>query len=285
MGANHVGENAALCEIAKPSLGIVTNNGKDHLEGFGSMEGVAQSNSELYYYLLKNNGTAFVNAKDEWLMRMATRLTSKVTYAANDDQKHATADIVGKAITLRPEITFTLNDDANIFQSCLSGDYNFDNIMAAVCIANYFKLTNEQIALGVSSYEPKNNRSQVIKKELNTIYLDAYNANPSSMEASVKNFAAMPFDHKIAVLGDMFEMGSYAAVEHKNMIQLCNGLGMEEVIYVGGEFAKQASANDCAFQTTAEAIAYIESKNYSAKNIYLKGSRGMKLEQIAEAIQ
>jgi UDP-N-acetylmuramoyl-tripeptide--D-alanyl-D-alanine ligase len=134
MGANHIGENAELCEIACPSLGLITNNGKDHLEGFGSIEGVAQSNSELYYYLLKNNGTAFVNANDEWLMRMASRLTDKITYAANDDEKNAAADCTGIAEALRPEIifSFTPSSLSTPIKSSLSGDYNFDNIMAAV---------------------------------------------------------------------------------------------------------------------------------------------------------
>lgn len=283
MGANHVGENAFLCEIACPDFGIVTNNGKDHLEGFGSMEGVTQSNSELYYYLLKNKGLAFVNANDEWLMRMASRLEKKITFAANDNNKNAQADVVGIANSLRPHIQFRIPNSEFIIQSSLSGDYNFDNIMAAVAIGKHFGLNDEEIKKGVESYEPKNNRSQIIKKEKNTIYLDAYNANPSSMEASLRNFAANDFGNKVAILGDMFEMGEYAAAEHLNMIKLCESLKLEAVILVGEEFVKQ-NKNYKAFNTTEGAKEYIINHPLTGKNVFLKGSRGMKLESILDVI-
>jgi UDP-N-acetylmuramoyl-tripeptide--D-alanyl-D-alanine ligase len=286
MGANHIGENAELCEIACPSLGLITNNGKDHLEGFGSIEGVAQSNSELYYYLLKNNGTAFVNANDEWLMRMASRLTDKITYAANDDEKNAAADCTGIAEALRPEIifSFTPSSLSTPIKSCLSGDYNFDNIMAAVSIASHLGVSDENIKKGIELYEPKNNRSQVIRKANNTIYLDAYNANPSSMEASLKNFAAMPFGNKVAIIGDMFEMGSYAAQEHANMIAICQKLSLDEAWLIGEEFARQEAPGMKQFRSTEEAIAQIKSHPFEGKNIFMKGSRGMKLETLLEVI-
>lgn len=288
MGANHVGENAELCEIACPDLGLITNNGKDHLEGFGSIEGVAQSNSELYYYLLKHDGHAFVNANDEWLMRMASRLTKKTTYAANDDHRKATADCAGIASSLRPEIQFTYTsksvENSPIISSCLSGDYNFDNIMAAVCIGDHFGLSAELIQQGIESYEPKNNRSQVIRKQTNTVYLDAYNANPSSMEASLRNFAAMPFAHKVAIIGDMFEMGEYAAQEHANMITICKQLDLEEVWLVGEEFSKQQANGMKQFKTTEEVVAELTKNPLQHKNIFMKGSRGMKLESLVEVI-
>lgn len=289
MGANHIGENAFLCDIACPDFGIVTNNGKDHLEGFGSMEGVAQSNSELYYYLLKNNGLAFVNANDEWLMRMATRLEKKVTYAAKDETSTALSmtniDCIGIAKSLRPEIQFSILNSQLSIKSCLSGDYNFDNIMAAVCIGKYFGLSDEEIKKGIEMYEPKNNRSQVVKKLHNTIYMDAYNSNPSSLEASLRNFAAMPFDEKVAIIGDMFELGKYAGEEHQNMINLCKELKLENVIFVGEEFMKQnKNSSYKSFKTTDETIEYLKQLNFTNKNIFMKGSRGMKLESIAEVI-
>jgi UDP-N-acetylmuramoyl-tripeptide--D-alanyl-D-alanine ligase len=289
MGANHVGENAVLCEIACPNLGLITNNGRDHLEGFGSLEGVAQSNSELYYYLLKNNGIAFVNANDEWLVRMAERLTQKITYAANAEQKQASADCVGIAKTLRPEINFTYSFKAegssSSIMSCLSGDYNFDNIMAAVVIGKHLNVTDALIKKGIEEYIPQNNRSQVIKKENNTIYLDAYNANPSSLEAALRNFAAMDIPHKIAIIGDMFEMGIYAQQEHANMIAFCKQLGLEQVWLVGEEFSKQPAEKDMLqFITTADAIAFAQQQPLLQKNIFIKGSRGMKLESLLEVI-
>ncbi|MES2780208.1 MAG: UDP-N-acetylmuramoyl-tripeptide--D-alanyl-D-alanine ligase [Bacteroidota bacterium] len=288
MGANHIGENAELCEIACPDLGLITNNGKDHLEGFGSIEGVAQSNSELYYYLLKNDGLTFVNANDEWLMRMASRLTKMITYAANDEHRHAQANCIGTATSLRPEIEFTYAVDGGHSSvpiiSCLSGDYNFDNIMAAVCIGQHFGMKEQLIKEGIENYEPTNNRSQVIKKVNNTIYLDAYNANPSSMEASLKNFAAMPFNHKIAIIGDMFEMGDYAAQEHANMIAFCRGLNLEQVWLVGEEFARQQADGMRQFKTTAEVVVALTEHPLMHKNVFMKGSRGMKLESLVEVI-
>ncbi|MFN6342221.1 MAG: UDP-N-acetylmuramoyl-tripeptide--D-alanyl-D-alanine ligase [Bacteroidota bacterium] len=278
MGANHIGENAFLCDIAKPDCGLITNNGKDHLEGFGSIEGVAQSNSELYYYLLKNGGTAFVNANDEWLMRMATRLTKKITYAANDNTKHAAADVTGMALHLQPNILFTLNETK--FTSHLSGDYNFDNIMAAVCIGRYFNLSVDDIRAGIAAYEPKNNRSQIVNTSHNTVFMDAYNANPSSMQAALKNFAAMPYAHKVAILGDMFELGEYADAEHKGIIAYADSLKFEYLIFVGKEFARHKSATHIFCETTEEAAEFLKSASLQNKHIFMKGSRGIQLEKL-----
>ncbi|MFA6262452.1 MAG: UDP-N-acetylmuramoyl-tripeptide--D-alanyl-D-alanine ligase [Bacteroidia bacterium] len=282
MGANHVGENAELCEIAQPTLGIITNNGMDHLEGFGSLEGVIQSNRELYDYLLQHNGHAFVNANDEALVQMATNLKHKTTYAGNCDEQKTSADIEGVADQVRPEIKFHLAQEELNIHSHLSGDYNFDNIMAAVSIGLHLGLTSGQIKAGIENYIPENNRSQVIKTNSNTLFMDAYNANPSSMEAALRNFAAMPFPKKIAVLGDMFELGEYASGEHKRMIGLANQLGLEKVVFVGEEFAKQANPDDIAFRTTNEALAYFKQNPLMDATVFLKGSRGMKLEQLAE---
>ncbi|MFI5221416.1 MAG: UDP-N-acetylmuramoyl-tripeptide--D-alanyl-D-alanine ligase [Bacteroidia bacterium] len=288
MGANHIGENALLCEITCPNLGIITNNGKDHLEGFGSMEGVERSNGELYDYLLNNHGLAFVNANDAVLMKMAARFELFQTYAGNTSTARSMpkADVVGVAKSLRPEIEFSILKSEISIRSCLSGEYNFDNIIAAVAFGKYFGLSDEEIKKGIEMYEPKNNRSQILKKEKNTIYLDAYNANPSSMEASLRNFAAMPFENKIAIIGDMFELGKYAEEEHQNMINLCNELKLDEVIFVGDEFYKQKiEIGFHFFKTTEEAIEFIKQKNYSGKNFFMKGSRGMKLETIADVIK
>lgn len=282
MGANHVGENALLCEIAQPTHGLITNNGKDHLEGFGSIEGVAQSNSELYYYLLKNDGLAFVNAHDEWLMRMAGRLTKKITYSGNDEDKKSIADVMGNAQQLRPEIQFSFEDVT--IKSSLSGDYNFDNIMAAVAIGKSFGIDSKNIKKGIESYEPKNNRSQVINKKHNTIYLDAYNANPSSMEASLRNFAAMNLPNSMAILGDMFELGKYADEEHRNMIKLCKSLHLDKVLFVGENFYKCGEGDFDFVKTTVEAAKFIREKNLTGHHIFLKGSRGIKLETLLDCI-
>lgn len=283
MGANHVGENKFLCEIANPTHGIVTNNGKDHLEGFGSMEGVAESNSELYYFLLKNNGVAFVNMHDEWLMRMSRQLVNKITYSANFDKKISAAHFSCFARTLQPTINFYMEDFPESVESCLSGDYNFDNITAAVAIGSFFGVSFNEMAAGIENYKPSNNRSEVIKKAENTIYLDAYNANPSSMEVSIKNFAAMPFGNKVLILGDMFELGKYAEEEHQNLVHFCENLGLTQV-FLCGELFKNTKNNYLSFNTTEECKNYLTENKILHSNVFMKGSRGMKLETLMEVI-
>lgn len=281
MGANHIGENGFLCNIANPTAGLITNNGKDHLEGFGDIEGVAKSNSELYYYLLKHGGTAFVNAHDEWLMRMALRLEKKLTYAANFDGRSMQADYMAYAHIIRPSIKFRfMNTDMS---SSLSGDYNFDNIMAAVAIGSFYGLDEDQIKAGIEGYEPRNNRSQILHKAQNTIYMDAYNANPSSMEMSIKNFAAMPFENKVLILGDMFELGNYAAAEHQAIVDLCSGLQLHEVYLVGEHFS-QTLHTYLSFTSTEACKIFLEGHRLTNKNVFMKGSRGMKLESLLDVI-
>ncbi len=284
MGANHIGENAFLCQIAQPNFGLITNNGKDHLEGFGSLEGVATSNSELYYYLLKNKGTAFVNTNDEWLMRMALRLENKKLYAANYLGKNKPADYIGYANELQPNIKFVINNSSSVITSFLSGDYNFDNIMAAVALAQYFNMNNEEIKLGIEKYQPKNNRSQLIQTAKNTVYMDAYNANPSSMEVAIKNTILMPNENKFFVLGDMFELGKYAAQEHKNIIQLCLSLGLKNVLLVGEEFLKNNNSNYKNFASTSDVKTYLQEQQIKDSFIFIKGSRGMQLETILDVV-
>lgn len=281
MGANHVGENEFLCKLAEPTHGLITNNGKDHLEGFGSLEGVANSNSELYYYLLNHNGLAFVNANDEWLMRMANRLTQKITYAANDSIRNISADIVARAIQLQPEIKFIYK--GLTINSVLSGDYNFDNVMAAVAIGHQFNLSAEQIKQGIELYKPANLRSQVVNTLLNKIYLDAYNANPSSMEVSIKNFAQMPYSNKVLILGDMFELGDYAKQEHANIVSLCKQLNFKNVLLAGLAFY-DTDCNYLKFKTTADLKNYLTENKLSGNCIFIKGSRSMKLESLLELL-
>lgn len=281
MGANHEKENALLCEIACPSHGIVTNNGKDHLEGFGSLEGVIRSNAELYDYLKEHQGTAFVNGNDEILMIHSSAIENRIIYKQADSTMldHNLAQL--KPEKLQPKIVFTY--EGMEVCSHLSGDYNFDNILAAVSIGRHFGLNQQEIKQGIESYEPKNLRSQIIAKGTNTIFLDAYNANPSSMEVSIRNFAAMPGENKIVVLGDMFELGPYEAEEHQNLIQYCEGFHFHQVILVGKAFF-QANKNHTAFETTAQAAAYLQSQTIEHSYIFLKGSRGMKIESLIDSI-
>jgi UDP-N-acetylmuramoyl-tripeptide--D-alanyl-D-alanine ligase len=280
MGANHIGENAELCAIAKPTHGIVTNNGKDHLEGFGSMEGVIQSNGELYSHLELHKGVAFVNAHDEKLMSMSQHVAVRITYAANTPDRNITADYASTAMMLQPGIVFNL--DHTTIVSTLSGDYNFDNIMAAIAMGKYFDLSNAQIKQGIQSYVPSNNRSQIIQQNDNVIYMDAYNANPSSMEVSLKNFSQMPFEDKFVILGDMNELGKFSFDEHAALIKYCRSLGLENTYFVGPELMKHADASNHFFPNTQAAFSFFKAHPLHYKNIFLKGSRSIKLETLLD---
>ncbi|MFY8022200.1 MAG: UDP-N-acetylmuramoyl-tripeptide--D-alanyl-D-alanine ligase [Bacteroidia bacterium] len=282
MGANHVKENAFLCEIALPDYGIVTNNGKDHLEGFGSIEGVITSNKELYDYLALHQGTAFVNVHDEQLMGMSSEMMNRITYAANFSGHEKWAEFSCYAKSLQPTIKFEL--DGLEIESQLSGDYNFDNIMAAVCIGLHFGLNAADIKKGIESYRPTNLRSQLIQKEKNKIFLDAYNANPSSMELSIRNFMSMEGENKLLVLGDMFEMGKYEAEEHQALADHCQSFLDVEVWLVGKAFFRTQTTFR-KFETTAEVISLLQEEPIVSRFIFLKGSRGMKLESLIEYIQ
>lgn len=288
MGANHIGENALLCDIAAPDCGLITNNGMDHLEGFGSIEGVAKSNSELYYYLLKHGGTAFVNEQDETLMRMAGRLSKKITYAGVSSQQTSQAEICGVAQSLRPNIQFTVNGfETYPIQSHLSGQYNFDNIMAAVCVGLYFKLDMSDIAKGIASYVPSNNRSQMIELNNKKIFLDAYNANPSSMKAALENFAHMQGDSKLAILGDMYELGSYTTTEHEAMVLFALTLPLKE-IWLVGEFFNAVQHTDARlkrFLDKEQLRLFIEQSKPQFDFIFMKGSRGVGLEKLVDVIK
>ncbi len=281
MGANHILENEFLCEIALPDYGIVTNNGKDHLEGFGSIEGVIQSNKELFDYLKLHNGTAFVNIHDNQLMLMSEGIENRITYAANFNGRNLKAEYACFASLLQPNISFDLEGLDVI--SHLSGDYNFYNIMAAVSIGLYFGLDEIQIKAGIENYKPTNLRSQFIQKDKNKIFLDAYNANPSSMELSIRNFSQMEGDNKLMILGDMFEMGKYEAEEHQAIAEHCKLYPKAEVWLVGKAFYKVDSPFR-KFEQTSEVIKELKLNPLEDRFVFLKGSRGMKLETLIEFI-
>jgi UDP-N-acetylmuramoyl-tripeptide--D-alanyl-D-alanine ligase len=276
MGANHEKENALLCQIALPSHGLVTNNGKDHLEGFGDLAGVIRSNAELYDYLQITGGLAFVNSNDATLMQKSENIASRITYAATTN---TLANYAAETFQLQPQISFSCK--GHNYQSSLSGDYNLDNIMAALAIGFHFGLNPSEVAAGIASYAPKNLRSEILVTTHNKIFLDAYNANPSSMEVSIRNFSAMPGENKLYVLGDMFEMGAYEAQEHQALAAYCVAHNLENVWLVGKAFSKVES-NFRKFETTAEVIAHLKENPLQQHFVFLKGSRGMKLETLVE---
>lgn len=277
VGTNTFGEIAALCEIVNPNFGMITNIGKEHLEGFGDLEGVAREESELYHYLQRNGGLAFVNREDEWLMRMASRLDRTYTYG-----RHQDADCELECIQVMPDIRIELNNA--IARTHLFGDYNLPNIAAAVCIARYFGISDSAVALGLDHYVPKNNRSEIRKFGDVTVIQDFYNANPSSMEAALTSFAMLKDHKKCIILGDMFELGERSEEEHRTIAQFASDLKFNEMILVGEQFSKQApNVGAKGFTTTADALSYIRNGDFNDFWVLIKGSRGMKLEEILNA--
>ena len=271
LGTNSPGEIEALCQITAPTHGLITNIGKEHLEGFGTLEAVAKEESEIYHYLLQNKGVAFINGDDEWLIRMSRALTQKIPFSKNAVNIH----------TLVPSISFSYKN-TNI-QSSLMGDYNLDNILTAVAIGEYFGLSMDQIKQGIESYVPDNNRSQWIRKSTHHILLDAYNANPSSMHVAIQNFIQMPQPTKVLILGDMFELGETADVEHLNLLKWIDTLPVHQVYVLGEHFNRVApQCHHKAYLSMDDLGLQIKKDHLLDAAILVKGSRGMKMERILE---
>lgn len=266
MGANHPKEIAALCEIAQPDFGLITNYGKAHLEGFGGLEGVKTSKSELYDYLRKSGGTAIIGRWDpEQIVRsvgVKTILTPEKTSIYSEN----------------PYISCIINDD--LIKTNLTGVYNFHNALYAYSLGLIMGVTKENIAKGLSSYFPTNNRSQVIQIDKTKIILDAYNANPSSMKVALENLANQNYSHKIAILGDMFELGIYAHEEHENIVKLAKKIKIEEVYLIGENFYNTTTPATNKFKTRKLFNTSQRIDTQKEQVILIKGSRGMQLENI-----
>ncbi|TAH30859.1 MAG: UDP-N-acetylmuramoyl-tripeptide--D-alanyl-D-alanine ligase [Cytophagales bacterium] len=273
MGANHEGEIALLCEIAMPNFGVITNIGLDHLEGFGSLEGVANANSELYYYLLKNDGQAFINTKEEHLSRMAQRLTKKITYPQKNDDFEV--ELLESSFFVECK-----TKENNLIVTQLFGNYNFNNIATALCIGNFFGVPSDASAEAIAEYAPKNNRSQVIYQNNNVILLDAYNANPSSMALALDNFARIPKQKKCVILGDMFELGDFSEEEHTKLGNILAEHHFDIVILFGEMIQKALICNPKAYYFTDKFSLHnwLSDKKITNTHILIKGSRGVSLE-------
>lgn len=270
LGANREKDIEELCVIAEPDLGIITNIGKEHLQGFGSIEGVARAEGELFDYLLRHNGHAFVNEDDEWLLKMSSRLKNKTGYSIHNK------DFLDLAVV--PDIRFRYAGEH--IHSVLMGEHNLQNIAAAIAVGEYFKVTPHHIKKGIESYEPKNNRSQLINTDRgNTVLLDAYNANPSSVEMALKTFSKM-HGEKIALLGDMFELGDHEAEEHQHIADICSGLGFSKVYLVGEAFSKVNSGDPAVFKykRKEDALQEVHHAEFRKVAVLIKGSRGMRME-------
>ncbi|MDP9048417.1 MAG: UDP-N-acetylmuramoyl-tripeptide--D-alanyl-D-alanine ligase [Bacteroidota bacterium] len=297
MGANHQKEIELLCSIAQPTHGLITNVGKAHLEGFGGIEGVKKGKGELYDYLKKSEGqqncVAFVNSGDKTLLEMeqARALKNVVFYGTGNKQNLVTGKIIENSPLLTLQWTNSQSRNTSTTKTQLTGAYNLDNILAAICIGVYFGLTDEEIKKGIERYEPKNNRSQIVQTATNTLICDYYNANPSSMFVAIENIGKLDAKRKVLILGDMFEMGDETAVEHTSVIKKAMETPVDERIFIGKDFfeAKTAmdhrpSTMDFFYPTADDAINALKASPIKKSTILIKGSRGMALERLVELL-
>ncbi len=279
MGANHVGEIAALSGIANPTHGFITNIGRAHIGTFGGYENIIRGKSELYQHLINNNGTAFINSQNPVLANMAKRFASPVLYPAAGDFYQCALKRSDPFVVIEAE-------NGDLITTKIVGDYNFENIAVALCIGKYFKVDPRQANDAVAAYEPGNMRSQVMKKGSNTIILDAYNANPSSMEAAITNLAAMEHARKVVILGDMYELEEETEAEHRKLGNILQSKGIHEA-YLCGPFIASAQKTfpNGRFFATRDALAEELKKNPITNSLILiKASRGMAMEKIVEFI-
>ena len=268
MGANHVHEIEFLCGLAQLDFGIITNIGKAHLEGFGSVEGVIKAKKELYDHIDYNDGILFVNANDKLLMSISENI-ERVLYNLKE-QEQSNSPFA--------EVVY----NGSLIASQLIGDYNRTNILAACEIGHYFGVNLEKIKEAIESYTPSNNRSQLLETSRNTIVLDAYNANPNSMSEAIKAFQKVKHKKKLFILGDMLELGENSLVEHQSIIDELSH-NNQKVILIGQEFNK-CQHNFVHFFNSEDALFWIEENPIEDMFILLKGSRGIKLEMLKEAL-
>lgn len=280
MGANHPGEIKTLVHIAEPDYGIITNVGKAHLQGFGSFEGVIRTKGELYDFLReKGNSTIFIQNENPYLNKIATGLTC-VRYGQTPG-----LDVTGKVVSCSPFLRFswTAEGTSHEVQTHLIGSYNLDNALAAVTIGRYFGVEDAKICHALSSYVPQNNRSQLVHTASNTLIVDAYNANPTSMMAALENFRQMEAAHKVAILGDMKELGEGSHEEHQKVVDFLKECGFERVMLVGPEFGGTASSFE-HYKDVKEVEALLAAHPLQGCCVLVKGSNSMKLSELPASL-
>jgi UDP-N-acetylmuramoyl-tripeptide--D-alanyl-D-alanine ligase len=279
MGANHVGEIALLSSIAKPTHGFITNIGKAHIGTFGGFENIIRGKSELYQHLITQDGVVFINSQNPILANMAKRFKNPIFYPATGDYFHCELMGADPFVKIKAE-------NGGIVISQLVGSYNFENIAVALCIGKFFGVPDEDAHQAVAEYIPGNMRSQKINKGTNTIILDAYNANPSSMQAAIESLAAIKATNKVAIVGDMFELDDEAEFEHRNLGQLLKSKNFDTVYLCGklSRFAKEEFAEANYFETKDLLIEELKVDHIQNATILIKASRGVGLETILEFI-
>ncbi|MBM3404603.1 MAG: UDP-N-acetylmuramoyl-tripeptide--D-alanyl-D-alanine ligase [Bacteroidetes bacterium] len=281
MGANHQGEIAFLCSLAQPACGIITNIGKAHLEGFGSYEGVIRAKSELYQFLENHHGTALVNHDDPLLIEKSSNV-GRTTYGMT-----SSANCHGEIVSSDPFLSmrWKRGDQSLEIKTQIVGDYNAPNVLAAICAGMVFNVPEDKIVRAIAGYQPTNNRSQVIDTGRNLVIMDAYNANPTSMEAALRNFSRLQLPEKIAIIGDMLELGKETIPEHKQIFELTESMGFERVYYIGPVFCQvvENTGNFC-FENSDKAMKWFKMNPLTGSTVMLKGSRSMRLELLMEVL-
>ena len=278
MGANHINEISQLCKIAEPNFGYITNFGNAHLEGFGSIEGVIKGKSELYNYLINNKSLIFNNSENIKQNSLINNYKNTYSFGINSESNC----IINKSDS---ENSLNVSYQNKIIKSTIYGDYNFENICIAIAIGEYFEVDFKNIKQGIESYLPDNNRSQISIKNNNTIILDAYNANPTSMSLALESFKKTNYKNKMIIVGDMFELGKDSNHYHQEIINRLEKIN-DCIIYIVGEYFCKTKHSDRieSFSTTKKLINNLSKTNISNYSILIKGSRGMQLEKIIEFI-
>lgn len=278
MGANHRGEIASYCTIAEPDYGLITNIGKAHLEGFGGESGIRQGKGELFDWLERTDGTAFYPEESDALREMAAERPSLMAYGFSSGNLEALPSENG---------LLTLRYGGQIIRTQLAGDYNRFNVAAALAVGEYFEVDPAETVAAIESYTPDNNRSQRVVTAHNILYLDAYNANPSSMAAALENFAASPEGEgrKVLILGDMLELGEFSGEEHRRVLERVGQLGFGAVYLVGEQFSAAAAGGSfLSFSDAAALGEHLKGHPLAGHVILIKGSRGIRLEEVASVL-
>jgi UDP-N-acetylmuramoyl-tripeptide--D-alanyl-D-alanine ligase len=283
MGTNHPGEMKILCDLAEPDLGIVTNVGKEHLEGFKDLEGIAREESVLYLNLIQHDGFALVNLDDPWLGNMSKRFKKSFGYGVEAGKADLKAVIHRSMPNLEIEFTYS-GKNYGPYTASIGGIYNAYNMLAAIAAGISLGGDIETCIGAACAYVPANNRSEWKHTNNRSIWMDAYNANPSSMEAALRSFAEMGKDGAV-LLGDMLELGDHAQTEHKAIFNLAVSLGFKELLVCGPEFKEAAGSYPLAFESTNTLLSWIENNPVSSKYVLMKGSRGMKMELLLPVLE
>jgi UDP-N-acetylmuramoyl-tripeptide--D-alanyl-D-alanine ligase len=279
MGANHVGDIEELCSYCDPTIGFITNIGKAHIGEFGGFQNIIKGKTELYKHLLDNLGAVFINSQNPILAPFAADFDHPYFYPGPQDFYHCEFIDANPFVRVRAE-------NGEVLTTRLTGAYNFENIAVALCLGLFFGVDPTMANEAVKTYEPSNMRSQIVNKGSNTIILDAYNANPTSMEAAIVNLSKINANRKVAILGDMFELGNDAATEHKRIGELLKELNITEAYLVGNlmKSARELNSDIKHFATKQELIELLAKQPISGATILVKASRGIGLETIVDSL-